>query len=99
MINVKDDVFPAYITKFSLTRGIILIQVELCADGMVKDLRAGFSTYYHGEGREWHRTLESALHRANQMRTAKLKNLQKQMDKIASLEFYPVDVSIEDLGE
>jgi len=81
----------AWITKYALTKGIIEIE------GRISDnfpsmfcFKRGVGYYEetaHGEGKDWHRTKESALARAEEMRIAKLKSLDKQMKKIAALKF------------
>lgn len=40
------------------------------------------SEYYHSEGKEWHRTLEGALIRAEEMRTAKIESLEKKIESL-----------------
>ena len=84
--------FPAYITKFALTTGIIRLEVRVCSDtspDMVEyqGTPGSLGEYYHGEGSDWHRTWESALARAESMRQAKIKALRKQLAKIEAMEF------------
>lgn len=43
--------------------------------------------YYHGEDKHWHRTRESAVKRANDMRDAKIKSLEKSIAKLKKMEF------------
>lgn len=76
-----------WITKYALSAGIYDVAAEECGDGMVKEIGARFSTYYHGEGREWHRTKESAAARAEELRKAKIKSLKRQLAKLESLTF------------
>lgn len=54
---------------------------------MIRISVAGLSQYAHGEGREWHRTLEGARKRAEIMRMAKIANLKKQIAKLEKLKF------------
>ena len=76
-----------WITKYALSKGVYVQEVttEFCGDGMV----AGPGTFesYHGEGREWHRTKEGAIARAESMRIAKIKSLQKSIARIEKLKF------------
>lgn len=86
-----------YVTKYALTKGILELEVESCehtyqsgavnGQGMVSYKGWGMTVYFHGEDRDWHRTFEGAVKKANEMRTAKLKSLDKQHAKIANLEF------------
>jgi len=77
----------AYVTKYALTMGILELEVEDADDGMIKDTRGQFPSYYHGEGKEWHRTREAAVKRAEVMRTKKIASIKKQLAKIENLEF------------
>jgi hypothetical protein len=43
--------------------------------------------YFHGEGREWHRTEKAAKAKATEMRDKKIKSLTKQIIKLKSMEF------------
>lgn len=76
-----------FITKYALSTSIFERSVEDCGDGMVKDLESSLPAFYHGEGREWHRTQEAAFARAEEMRVAKIKSLQKQISKLEKLRF------------
>lgn len=76
-----------WITKYAMSSGILEMAVRDCGNGMVADVRPGYMSHYHGEGREWHRTHESAVARAEEMRTKKLRSLQAQIEKIAALKF------------
>ena len=42
---------------------------------------------YHGEGKEWCRTKEEAIKRAEEMRKKKICSLKKQIEKLNSLRF------------
>jgi hypothetical protein len=85
----------AWITKYALTKGIIKAEVEECENaagefrGMIALRRSGVSwpQYFHGESKEWHRTYEAALEKADEMRQAKIKSLQKQIAKLQGVEF------------
>ena len=43
--------------------------------------------YFHGEGREWHRTKESAIDKAEEMRKKKIETMKKQIEKLEKMEF------------
>jgi hypothetical protein len=90
----EKKIITAWITKYALTKGIIESEVEECGNvagelgGMVALRRAGsLDQYFHGEGKEWHRTYEAALKKADEMRQAKIKSLQKQIAKLQGVEF------------
>lgn len=70
-----------WITKYAFTKGIYEVKVTTsCLPSMVSG--PGTFEHYHGEGIEWHRTREAAVQRANKMRTAKIKSLQKSLAKL-----------------
>ena len=43
--------------------------------------------FYEREGKDWHRTMESAVKRAEDMRIRKIKLLKKYMDKYKGIKF------------
>ena len=76
-----------YITKYALSGGIQAIEAEECDEpGMIQQVGAKWATYYHGEGKDWHRTREAAAERAEEMRKAKIGSLKKQIAKLEKLE-------------
>lgn len=79
----------AFITKYALTAGIQEVDVEQdAASPKLVSSRTGFETsYYWGEGRDWHRTRESAVARAEEMRQKKLASLSKSIAKLEKLKF------------
>lgn len=77
-----------WITKYALTSGIIETEAEECGDDMVRVHNNTFcDSYYHKEGREWHRTKESAVAKAEEMRKKKIASLQKQIKKLENTNF------------
>lgn len=76
-----------WITKYALSDGIKELEVEQ-SDGF-PDIVCGKSLndYYHGEGKDWHRTYESATVRANEMRQKKIASLKKQIEKLEKMRF------------
>lgn len=78
------------ITKYALTQGIFEIEAERCTDidnDMIEQTNTRWQTYYHGEGKDWHLTKESAIKKAEEMREKKIKTLKKQLDKLEHLKF------------
>lgn len=76
-----------WITKYALTAGIEEMEAEACGEHMIVEKVANWARYFHREGRDWHRTRESALARCEVMRKAKLVALEKQRKKIEALRF------------
>jgi hypothetical protein len=74
--------FTAYITKYALTTGIQTVNMV-----------AGPGTFenYHGEGKDWHRTMEGAIARAEVMRKKKIASLHRAIKKLEAMTFPPVD--------
>lgn len=80
------ETFTGYITKYALTAGVReAILQEDDTPGMVRQVGAGYHVYYHGK--DWHRTREDAIKRAEEMREAKIKSLRKSLAKLEALNF------------
>jgi len=80
-----------WITKYALTNGIIEVDgdISTCSTKLFT-YRHGAGTFMqsaYGEGKEWHRTREEAVVRAEEMRITKLKSLDKSIKKISSIKF------------
>lgn len=54
-----------WVTRYALTKGIYEADVKDFGDGIV--MEPGAYTYLHGEGRDWHRTKDEAVARAEKM--------------------------------
>lgn len=83
-----NNIITAYITKYALTQGIWKCTAETVRDveGMIVVRRSGnYPAYFHGEGKEWHRTEEEAFQRVDEMRRKKIKSLEKQIEKLEDL--------------
>jgi len=79
-----------YITKYALTAGILLREVEEVerAQSMISWCNSrGYREYLHGEGKNWHRTWESALQCAEAMRAKRIKSLEKSLKALQALVF------------
>ena len=76
-----------WITKYALTKGILEIECVKIGDAGVREVGNSFPTYYHGEGNEWHRTKESAIKKAEEMRQKKIESLKKQIEKLEKMRF------------
>lgn len=76
-----------FVTKYALTQGIEEEEARDVKDGMVQLTRHKFPVYMHGEGKQWHRTRESAIATAEKMRLKKIELLKKQIQKLEALTF------------
>lgn len=83
----KKVIFDVYITKYALTKGIFKSRVVISTfcETMVRDVKTQIC--YHGEGRDWHRTVESALKRAEEMKRKRIISLKKSIEKLEKLKF------------
>ncbi len=83
-------VIKVWITKYALSKGILEFNAE--PNGDMTYIRAlnerfGFETYYHGEGREWHRSEDEARARANRMVRDKINSTRRQLARLEKLKF------------
>ena len=91
----------AWITKYALTKGILVIEGEPsngATDMFVgsKDNEHGFIfPYFHGEGKEWHRTPEAAVQRAIKMKADRLHSLHRSIAKLEKKSFSAVTADIQ----
>ena len=80
-----------YITKYALTAGIMEVDAEQSsvAPSMVswKNQEGWGEQNAHGEGKDWHRTKESATARAESMRLKKIASLKASIKKMEKLKF------------
>lgn len=82
-----------WITKYALTQGVYEAEViDDCRDtdpsgNMIAVKEESFTPYYHGKGKEWHETKESAISKAEQMRQKKISSLKKQIEKLEKMKF------------
>lgn len=83
-----------WITKYALTQGIEEVDSEEVFSFEIEGKYLSFNRkksslpeIYSGEGKAWHRSKESAIKRAEEMRDKKIENLQKQVAKLQILRF------------
>jgi len=84
-----------WVTKYALTEGILELEAQdthplkigIWVRYAETSANAGFGTYLYGEGKEWHRTREAAVKRAEEMRQAKIKSVRKQLAKLEEMRF------------
>lgn len=77
----------AYVTRYAMTDGIERLQGRVTNGMFVAKNKDGYDNYYHGEGRDWHHTLDGAIARAEKMRSAKIKSHEKSIAKLKALDF------------
>ncbi|MFT9078075.1 hypothetical protein [Ethanoligenens sp.] len=77
-----------YITRYALTEGIYLAEVELSQtdDSRVTVLRGRHSGIFHKP--DWHVTWTDAINRAEKMRKQKIQSLQTQIACLKRMDFY-----------
>ena len=77
----------AYITKYALSDGILEADGETSENNPDMFSLPMTCHFFHGEGKEWHRTFEDAVSRANEMRVKKISSLKKQIAKLEKMIF------------
>lgn len=85
MKRLKEQ-FTAYITKYALTAGILEVEAEWTeGSDMVAYKTRGSSFTQYAHPTDWHRDLDSAMARAEVMRTKKIASLHKSIEKMIAL--------------
>jgi len=93
MIN-QNKIITVWITKYALTHGIFAKKVLISETDnniieIIKDepLYSWAQYQYHKEGKEWHRTKEAAIKKAEELRDRKIKSLERQIEKLKNMKF------------
>lgn len=88
---MKDENIRAWVTKYALSDGILVV------DGTVHHSISSTMLTWGGEftslsahGNDWHRTQEAAITRAEEMRKANIEYLRKRIAKMEALQFHAV---------
>ena len=82
----QEQLIEVWISKYALTQGIIKTIGRVCdtdpSGGMIEVRRdkSIFKEYYYGKN--WYRTEEAACAKAEEMRLAKIKSLEKSLFKM-----------------
>lgn len=87
---MKSEIFTAWVTKHALTTGIEMVKAELrndISERMIRYAADGGLMVSTAHGNDWHRTPEAAIARAEEMRTARIKSLQKQIVNLERMVF------------
>lgn len=74
----------AYITKYALTKGIFEVDCERLSEDRIRVFSV-VTQYYSGY--DWYYTKEAAIVRAKEMQDAKIKSMEKQLQKLKGLKF------------
>lgn len=80
------DLTRIWVTKHALTKGIQEVMARTI-DATAYTEKYGQYVFYSGEGRDWHRTLANAISRAEDLRDAEIRRLEKKLIKINKLKF------------
>ena len=89
---MKNENITAWVTKYALTDGIQKVAGTVCHETCSTLLSYQARNGYHGwtalvHGKDWHRTPEAALARAEEMRKAKIASLKKSIAKLEAMTF------------
>lgn len=80
-----------FVTTYALTAGIMEVEAEIAStsSSMIVWRNAGvrYDSHSHGEGKQWHRTREAAVVKANAMKVAKIASMKQSLKKLESLTF------------
>ena len=95
-MKMEDERIRAWVTKYALSDGVYMVEGDVChetSSSMLKwTTRHGGTSTTHGK--DWHRTPEQALARAEEMRIAKIESLKKSIKKMEALQFSAPTVPI-----
>jgi len=90
---VSKKKIKAYVTKYALTQGIMVVESEMVEDSGETMIRFGnqsFPTYAHGN--DWYLSEEAARARVEEMRQRKLAALRKQVVRLEKLKIKVMEV-------
>jgi len=79
-----------WVTKYALSTGIFEVDAEICHDISSKMISLQRSKDHYTEnfhGADWYMTEAAAIRRANEMKDAKIKSLEKQIEKLRKKKF------------
>lgn len=84
---MESENIKVWITKYALTIGIEVFDgVVHENEDMVAYGNVGYGDQY-AHGKDWHRSYEEAVERAEEMRVQKIKSLRKSIAKLEKLSF------------
>lgn len=77
-----------WITKYALTDGIYAVEAQAThSERMVVFTRGESGNTQYAHGHDWHKTQESALARAEEIRAKRIKSLKKSLAELEKMEF------------
>lgn len=80
-----------WISKYALTTGLHEVEIDVYPDNGIVSVRNKdsmfYTQYYHGEGKDWHKTKEEAIKKAEKMKSRKIESLKKQLEKLENMKF------------
>ena len=91
------EVITAWVTKYALSEGIQVVKGEVCHD--ISSTMLSWKQYGTAHGKDWHRTPEAALARAEEMRKAKIASLRKSIEKMERMTFKAPNVELTGSGQ
>jgi len=83
-----------YVTQYALTKGILKYDehntksISICEDGYVNIVDTSEDWHIFKIGKDCYETVEDARRKAEHMRLAKIRNLEKKLEKLKSLTFF-----------
>jgi hypothetical protein len=87
----SSDPFKVWVSHNALSEGVREVEVITQGHGMVSETakRPGSfsSRWYMGEGKQWHRTRDGAVTKAEVMRVKRIASLKAQIEKLEALKF------------
>lgn len=82
---MENEKIKAWVTKYLFSEGIL--EVEGVVVHKIDSKMLSYGRYTSAHGKDWHRTPEAAIARAEEMRKAKIASLKKSIAKIEAMEF------------
>lgn len=81
------DKQTVWITKYAITRGIYEMEISSISDDGNTVHGKAWNDTFRGEGKNWCRTREEAVKRADAMRLKRIEDLKKQIAKLEKMKF------------
>lgn len=76
-----------WISKYALTTGLFEMEVHHMSEDGDSVYGNDMLQAFHKEGKDWHKTKEEAILRAEELRKKKIESLQKQLKKLEKMTF------------
>jgi hypothetical protein len=89
MKQAKENVH-VWVTKYALSSGIFEADAEIChgiSSKMISLQRSKDHYTENFDGTDWYMTKTAAIQRAFEMKEAKIKSLEKQIEKLRKMKF------------